>query len=311
MPFKPGSQKFTAKIGALQIGTENPITLGGENVLPFYVFDGGDTATPKVGIQISDEGVYKVPGIEAFFAGASAIADVAKKAQVAPGVDFVALSFDGAHPDKGDRSVEDAAEIAKQVAGAISKPLVIIGSKNTEKDAKLFDKLAAALEGKNVLFLSAKEENYKTVAASAGLAYNQKVGAESSVDINLAKQLNVLITQMGLGIDKLAMNLGSAAAGYGFEYVATTIDRVKSAALAQNDDKLQAPIVTPVGDEAWSVKEAVVSIEDFPDWDTAEERGIHMEIATAAAVLAAGSNAVILHHPQSVATVSALVAALV
>ena len=161
-----------------------------------------------------------------------------------------------------------------------------------------------------MLFLSAKEENYKTVGASVGLAYGQKVGAESAVDINLAKQLNVLMTQLGVAPENMAVNLGSAAAGYGFEYVASTLERVKSAALSQNDKMLQMPIVTPVSSETWSVKEALASEEDMPEWGSREERGVQMEIVTAAACLAAGSDAVILKHPTSVATISALVGAL-
>jgi acetyl-CoA decarbonylase/synthase complex subunit delta len=130
------------------------------------------------------------------------------------------------------------------------------------------------------------------------------------VDINLAKQLNVLISQLGVQPGNMVMNPGSAAAGYGFEYIASTIDRVKSAALAQNDAMLQMPIVTPVGAEAWSVKEAVVSENDFPDWGPVEQRGIGMEIATAAADLACGSNAVILRHPASVPVIHQLIAEL-
>jgi acetyl-CoA decarbonylase/synthase complex subunit delta len=100
------------------------------------------------------------------------------------------------------------------------------------------------------------------------------------------------------------MNVGTAAAGYGFEYVASTMDRVKGAALAQNDVMLQMPIMTPVAQEAWSVKEAVVSEDEIPEWGPAEQRGINMEVATAAAALGAGSNAVILRHPVSVAVIS-------
>jgi acetyl-CoA decarbonylase/synthase complex subunit delta len=107
------------------------------------------------------------------------------------------------------------------------------------------------------------------------------------------------------------MNLGSAAAGYGYEYVASTMDRVKAAALAQNDAMLQMPIVTPVGGEAWSVKEAIVSEEDFPEWGPTEQRGIDMEITTAVADIASGSNAVILRHPVSVSVVKKLISELV
>ena len=155
--------------------------------------------------------------------------------------------------------------------------------------------------------MSAKEENYKAGGAAAGLAYKQKVGAESAVDINLAKQLNVVTTQLGVDAKSIVMNVGSAAAGYGFEYVVSTMDRIKGAALSQGDAMLQMPIITPVADECWNVKEATASEADMPAWGPAEERGIKMEIVTAAAVLASGSDAVLLKHPQSVATVAKMI----
>ncbi|MDR2665778.1 MAG: acetyl-CoA decarbonylase/synthase complex subunit delta [Oscillospiraceae bacterium] len=312
MAFKAVPQKFAAKINALTIGTgEREISLGGENVFPFYSFDAPIENRPKIGIEIHDRGHYAgVPGMDAYYAGADTLAQTAKRAAAAEGADFLAVSFDGAHPDNGDRSVEDCVAAIKEVADAVDIPLVIEGSKHIEKDAKLFEKIAEALSGRNILVMSAREENYKGIAASVGLAYSQKIGAESAVDINLAKQLNVLISQMGVKSENTAMNLGSAAAGYGFEYVASTVDRVKAAALAQNDTMLQMPIVTPVGSEAWTVKESIVSQEDFPEWGPREIRGINMEVSTAAACLAAGSNAVILRHPESVKTISKLVSQL-
>ena len=115
-----------------------------------------------------------------------------------------------------------------------------------KKDAELLAKAAEAVDGKNAVLLAAKEENYKTVGAAAGLAYKQIVGAESAVDINLAKQLNVLLSQLGVDNKSIVMNVGTAAAGYGFEYVVSTMDRVKAAALSQDDANLQMPIITPV-----------------------------------------------------------------
>lgn len=313
MPFKPVQQKFNAKINTLSIGTgEKTVTLGGESVFPFYSFDAPIENRPSVGVEISDLGIDEaLPGVAEFYKGCSSLPELAKRASEMPGADFLAISLDGAHPDNGDRSVEDTAALVKEIAAAVDAPIVIEGCRNVEKDSKLFEKIAEALDGRNVLFLSAREENYKSVSAAAAMAYSQKIGAESAVDINLAKQLNVLISQMGVKTESVAMNLGSAAAGYGFEYVATTFDRVKSAALAQNDNMLQMPIVTPVASEVWTVKESIVSEADFPDWGPAEERGISMEIATAAACLTAGSNAVILRHPESVAAVSKLIAELV
>ena len=313
MPFTGKSGKFNAAIRTVEIGTgDKAMKLGGENVMPFYTFDAPIENAPKIGVMITDMGLENEPaGIKDYYAGATSFAEIAKKAEEMPGADFVVLRFEGADPNGENRSVEDCVAIAKEVGDAITAPLVIEGCKNVEKDAELFAKVAEALQGKNVLIMSAREENYKAVAAAAGLAYNQKVGAESAVDINLAKQLNVLIGQLGVDQANVVMNVGSAAAGYGFEYVVSTMDRVKSAALSQGDVQLQMPIITPVADEAWNVKEAMASEADMPEWGSQEERGIDMEVETAAAVLASGSNAVILKHPTSVATISKLIKELV
>ncbi len=313
MPFTGKSGKFNAAIRTVEIGTgDKAVKLGGENVMPLYSFDAPIENAPKIGVLITDLGMEnEAAGIKEYYAGASNFAEIAKKAEEMPGADFVVLRFEGADPNGENRSVEDCVAIAKEVGGAITAPLVIEGCKNVEKDAELFNKVAEALQGKNVLIMSAREENYKAVAAAAGLAYGQKVGAESAVDINLAKQLNVLIGQLGVDPANVVMNVGSAAAGYGFEYVVSTMDRVKAAALSQGDAQLQMPIITPVADEAWNVKEAMASEADMPEWGSQEERGIDMEIETAAAVLASGSNAVILKHPASVAVISKLIKELV
>ena len=313
MPFTGKSGKFNAAIRTVEIGTgDKAVKLGGENVLPFYTFDAPIENAPKIGVLITDMGLEnEVAGIKDYYAGATTFAEIAKKAEEMPGADFVVLRFEGADPNGENRSVEDCVAIAKEVGDAITAPLVIEGCKNVEKDAELFSKVAEALQGKNVLILSAREENYKAVAAAAGLAYGQKVGAESAVDINLAKQLNVLIGQLGVDQANVVMNVGSAAAGYGFEYVVSTMDRVKAAALSQNDAQLQMPIITPVASEAWGVKEAMASETDAPEWGSQEERGIDMEVETAMAVIAAGSNAVILKHPESIKIISGLMKELV
>lgn len=312
MGFKRVPQKFSASINEVTIGTgEKAIKLGGENVMPLYTFDAEVANRPKIGVEITDSGYDKtVESLAAYYAGAETIADIAKKAAAMPGADFLAINLEGADPNGANKSVEECVAIVKEAVDAVDVPVAVVGCKNGEKDAELFNKIADALQGKNVLFISAKEENYKTVAASAGLAYNQKISAESAVDINLAKQLNVLISQMGIKADTYVMNVGSAAAGYGFEYVVSTMDRVKAAALAQNDAMLQMPIVTPVASETWNVKESIVSEADFPEWGSRDSRAVNMEVSTAAACIAAGSNAVILRHPESVATISKMAAAL-
>ena len=312
MPFNQKPQKFNAKINTVTIGSgDKTCALGGACTLPFYAFDAATENTAKVGVEISDMGLEGASaGIKAYYEGATTIAEIAKKAAAMEGADFLALSLEGGDPNGADKSIEELIAIVKEVADAVDCPLVVEGCKNVEKDADLLPKVAEALQGRNVLIMSEKEENYKTIGAAAGLAYDQLVGAESSVDINLAKQLNVITTQLGVKAEKIVMNVGSACAGYGYEYVVSTMDRIRAAALAQGDNTLQMPIITPVASETWGVKESTASEADMPAWGDQDERGINMENMTAVADLASGSDAVILRHPQSVATVSKMIKAL-
>ena len=313
MPFNQKPQKFNAKINAVTIGSgDKTVTIGGDCTFPFYSFDAESENCPKIGVEISDMGLEGVSeGIKAYYEGATTMADIAKKAAAMEGADFVALILEGGDPNGVNKSIDELIAVVKEVADAVDCPLVVEGCKNVEKDAELLPKVAEALQGRNALILSEKEENYKAIGAAAGLAYNQIVGAESADDINLAKQLNVVTTQLGVDAKKIVMNVGTATVGYGYEYVVSTMDRIKGAALSQNDNMLQMPIITPVSSETWGVKESVATEEDMPEWGSEDERGIDMEVMTAAADLAAGSDAVILRHPESVKTIAKMIKALV
>ena len=307
MAFNPKKQAYNASINAVTLGTgEKSIVVGGENVLPFYTFDAPIANSPKIALEISDKGMesLQTAGMKAAFEGCATVADMAKKAEEIEGVSAVCLHFESADPNGENKSVEECVAMAKEVADATALPIIIMGCKNIEKDAEIFSKCSEALQGKNIVVLSAREEDYKTVGASAGMAYNQKVGAESAVDINLAKQLNVLLSQLGVPAQSILMNLGSSCAGYGYEYLSSTLDRVKAAALAQNDAQLQMPIVTPISTETWNVKEAMLSEEEAPEWGDVEERGIEMEITTAAACLTSGTDVVIMKHPAAIKTIA-------
>ena len=313
MPFNQKPQKFNAKINEVTIGSgDKTVTIGGDCTFPFYSFDAESENCPKIGVEISDMGLEGVSeGIKAYYEGATTMGEIAKKAAAMEGADFVALILEGGDPNGVNKSIDELIEVVKEVADAVDCPLVVEGCKNVEKDAELLPKVAEALQGRNALILSEKEENYKAIGAAAGLAYNQIVGAESAVDINLAKQLNVVATQLGVDAKKIVMNVGTATVGYGYEYVVSTMDRIKGAALSQNDNMLQMPIITPVSSETWGVKESVATEEDMPEWGSEDERGIDMEVMTSAADLAAGSDAVILRHPESVKTIAKMIKALV
>lgn len=308
MPFEANKKEFNASVGVLEFGYEPALEMGGEKVWPLYAFDGTLTNPPRVGVEISDLGTENwSDGLHAFYANNTDVVAMAEYAGTISGAEFLCLTFDGADPAGRNKSVEDCVALAKAVAEKCPLPLSIAGCGNSEKDEELLQQLAEALEGKNVLFLSATEGNYKAVGTGVALAWGQKLTAESAVDINLAKQLNLLLGQLGIPATSTAMNIGTAAAGYGFEYVASTMERVKAAALTQNDVALQVPIITPVGEDAWGTKETLASEEDYPHWGSQEERGIYMEVVTAAACLASGSNAVILRHPQAVSTIASFI----
>ena len=250
MAFTPKTAPFSGKINAVTLGTgDKAIVIGGQNVMPFYTFDAAIEHAPKIGIEISDLATqWDAPALKEFYAGCTTMVDFAKKAETMPGADFLCLHFESADPNGANRSVADCVADAKAVAEATTMPIVVMGCKNIEKDGELF----------------ARNEDYKTVGASVALAYGQKVGAETADDINLAKQLNIMLKGLSINPENIVMNIGTAAVGYGFEYVASTLDRVRLAALAQSDADLQMPIMSPVSPDAWAVKESTASEEDEP-----------------------------------------------
>ncbi|MBR6767321.1 MAG: acetyl-CoA synthase subunit delta, partial [Clostridia bacterium] len=159
MAFTPKKQAFNAKINAVTLGTgDKSIVIGGENVLPFYTFDAPMANSPKIAVEISDKGMEGItsPAMVEFYAGCTTAADMAKKAESMEGASAIALSFESADPNGDNKSVEECVAIAKAVAEATTMPIIVMGCKNVEKDAQLFNAVSDALQGKNILVLSAR-----------------------------------------------------------------------------------------------------------------------------------------------------------
>ena len=314
MSFAPKTQPYSGKINAVTLGTgDKAIVIGGQNVLPFYTFDAAIENAPKIGIEISDAAAaWDLPGLTELYAGCTTMAERAVKAATVPGVDFLCLHFESADPNGDNRPTAECVADAKAVAEATDMPLVVVGCKNLEKDSELLGAIADALRGKNILCMSAKQENCKNIGASVALASSQKVGAETADDINLAKQLNIMLKKdANVPAEAIVMDIGTAAVGYGYEYAASTFDRIRLAALAQSDADLQMPILATVALDTYGVKESTASEEDEPAWGSREERAIGMEISTAAADLTGGADAVVLRHPASIATIKQFITELV
>ncbi len=213
----------------------------------------------------------------------------------------------GTHPDGEDRSAEHAVKTVKDVMAAVDVPLIILGSNNADKDAAVMVAVADAAKEKPCIIGKAQEANYKTIAAAA-MANNHKLIAMSELDINLSKQLNILITQMGFPKENLITDPMSSALGYGLEYTYSVMERIRLAAIAQNDETMQPPMLADIGMYVWKTKETQAPESDLPEWGSLEERAVSWEAVSAVALMLSGAELVIMRHPKAVEAVEKFLA---
>ncbi len=305
-------ETYTGKIYSVQIGAgAKAVTIGGASALPFLGFEGTFPNKPAVALEIMDIAPDDWPEtVKKAVAGASSSPAQWAKFCQAQGADVVALRLLGTHPDQKNKSAEEAAKVAAEVAGAIDIPLVILGCGHIEKDSQVLQAVAAATRGKNCAIGKAMEENYKTVAAAA-MANDHKLIAMSQLDVNLAKQLNILLTQMGFAKERIIMDPMSSALGYGLEYTYSVMERIRLAALLQNDPMMQTPIVCDIGANVWKVKETMAPESEVVEWGALEDRALAWESVTASAMITAGADMLIMRHPGALAKTKELIAELV
>jgi acetyl-CoA decarbonylase/synthase complex subunit delta len=309
MPFVVPKDSYTGKINALTFGSgDKAVTIGGENGLPFLSFESSTPNRPAIALEVQDVPPSDWPGtVRKVYDGVSGLpAQWAKFCQDSLGARIVALRLIGTHPDKEDRSAEDAAKTVTEVLSAVDVPVMVLGSGHIEKDALVLKAAADAAKGKACIIGKAQDENYKTIATAA-LANNHKLIAMSQLDVNLAKQLNILITQMGFNKDDIIMDPMSSALGYGIEYTYSVMERIRQAALVQNDPMMQTPLLCDIGPNVWKTKESAAPEAELPEWGSVEERGIVWESVTASAMIMAGCNLLVMRHPKAVETVNRLV----
>ena len=305
-------ETYSGKIYSVQLGTgAKAVTIGGASALPFLGFEGTFPNKPAVALEVTDIAPDDWPETvkKAVSGAASNPVSWAKFCQQ-QGADLVALRLIGTHPDQQNKSPEEAAKVAADVAAAVDLPLVILGSGHIEKDTAVLQAVAAAVRGKNCTIGKAVEENYKTVAAAA-MANDHKLIAMSQLDVNLAKQLNILLSQMGFDKERIIMDPMSSALGYGLEYTYSVMERIRLAALLQNDPMMQTPILCDIGANVWKVKETIAPDAEVAEWGALEDRAQVWESVTASAMLAAGADMLIMRHPGAAAKVKELIAELV
>ncbi len=280
-------------------GTRAPVTIGGSKTLPLHTFEGPLPHRPLLALEVTDidpvrwidtarapwEGVLGEPGAAARRAVGEFHADV------------VMLHLAGTHPDRGDRSAEEAVQSVTQVLDAVRAPIIVRGSGAGPKQNEVLSRVAETFRGEGLVLHSATQEDYKTLAAVA-VAYGHALVAESPIDLNIAKQVNILLHDASVDLNRVLIDPLTGGLGYGLEYTYSVMERIRLAALG-GDAMLNCPVLCLVGEEAWKVKE--VKVSDGPEmlWGERRARGINWEVATALTLLEAGADLIVLRHPDA------------
>lgn len=276
------------------------VSVGGETTLPFYHFEGTMPNKPVVAMEVWDVPADDWPDTvrEPFADVLDDPAAWAKRCVDEFGAEMICLRLKGCDPNGANRSPEEAASTANQVAEAVGVPLIVWGCGSDDKDNDVFPVVAEALSGENCLLGTITEDNYKTLTA-LGTAYGHKLIAESPVDINMAKQINILALDVGFPSENILIYPSTGALGYGIEYVYSIMERLRIAGL-KGDKVVAMPMLCDIGVEVWGVKEAKAPESEVPGWGDVKARGPMWEASTATVYLLAGADVLIMRHPEAV-----------
>jgi acetyl-CoA decarbonylase/synthase complex subunit delta len=302
MAYSNPVEKPSGSIREVTLGGNGAnVVIGGETALPFYSFDGEMPNLPKIAMEVYDTAPEGWPA-----SLVDALGDVlgdpvawAKSCVADHGADIVCVQLASTDPNGSDASPEAAAATVRAVVDAVDVPVVVYGCGNAEKDAEVLKKVAEAVTDRCLGIGPATEDNYKPITAAA-LGYGHVVIAETPIDVNMAKQLNILMTQMGLAPERIIVDPSCGASGYGIEYGYTVMERLRLAALNQNDSMTQMPMIVNLGKEVWRAKEARATEDEEPTWGDAEKRGVLWEATTAITLAMSGADVLVMRHPEAV-----------
>ncbi|OEU49294.1 MAG: acetyl-CoA decarbonylase/synthase complex subunit delta [Desulfobacterales bacterium S3730MH5] len=302
MAFEIPKISYNGAIKEIPLGKEaNRVTVGGETCYPFYLFEGEMPHLPKIAMEVYDAPPEDWPqaALEPFSDVVHDPAAWAQKCVTSYGAEMVALQLASTDPNAQDTPAEQAVEVTKKVVAAIEVPLIVWGSSNLEKDTEVLKMIAEECVGEKLVLGPVEEGSYKALGA-ASLAYQHTVAACSPIDINLAKQLNILLGNLGVPDERILVDPTVGALGYGLEYCYSVMERDRMAALTQEDERLQFPIVCNLAKEVWKIKEARISEDEAPLLGDPAKRGILLEAMTAGLFLLAGGDILIMRHPDAI-----------
>jgi acetyl-CoA decarbonylase/synthase complex subunit delta len=271
--------------------------------MPFHRFEGALPRPPVLAMEVFDSvGAKFSPVLRKFWGPLlDAPADMARACVERHGAEAISVRLEGTHPEKGGRSPDEALALVKSVLAAVDVPLIVTAQNHFESANAVLKKIAASCQGERLLLNWVESENYRPTAGAA-LAYGHCVVARSPIDVNMAKQLNILLGNMDLPRDRVVMDPLTGALGYGLEYTYSVMERIRLTALG-GDAALAFPILAHVGQEAWKVKEAGAPEASFPAWGNLERRAVLWEVQTAMPLILAGADLVVLYHPESLAAI--------
>ena len=305
----PGSvSAVTIGATAAEGGTRNKtIQIGGQRSLPFLFPEGAIKNKPVIAFEIYDIAPSDFPDELAgqYKDKFSDPLDWALECVERFKAELLSVKLLGAHADFGDKQASEEAKFISALLKKVKVPLIIVGSGDDAKDNLVLPAVSEAAKGERCLIGSAVQDNYKTLAGSV-LADGHSIIAESPIDVNIAKQLNILISDMGLPLERIVINPTIGALGYGLEYAYSIMERARLAALS-GDKTLASPYICFVGQEAWRTKEAKVPEVEMPLWGKEGERGIAWEITTAVALIQAGADVLVMRHPKAIEKVNSYI----
>jgi len=311
-------EKWTGKVREVTLGAtadeggtrQRKVTVGGESTLPFLDFEGDIPNPPVVALEVQDRYPEDWSALLKEVWG-DVLHDPAAWAKKAAecGVDIIALKLQSAHPEGDNTDAAHAAATVKAVLAATGLPLIVYGPGQAEKDNEVLVAVAEAAKGECLALGNCEDKNYRTIVAAA-LAHGHLVIAKTPIDVNLAKQLNILINDMRLDLDRILMDPTTGALGYGLEYVYSVMERLRVAALT-GDSMTQQPMICTVGEETWRAKESKVNEGVPAAWGDWANRSINWEVITASTLLESGADIIVLRHPESVKLVKKTIASLV
>lgn len=310
MSFKVPQQTYSGIIQEVSIGVEDAAcTVGGENAYAFHLFEGSMPNPPRIAMEIwdydpSDE--WPEAAIAPFRDVISSPEKWAKKCIEKYGADLIVVQLLSTDPNGRNRDAGEAARIFKKVVDAVNVPVIAWGTANNQKDEETLKQIARLCEGKNVALAPVEEANHKGIGAAA-LGYNHAIVSSSPIDVNLAKQLSILLGNLGVEPSNTLIDPTTGGLGYGMEYSYSVMERIRSAALTQEDEKLQLPMINNIGYEVWKCKEASLGLKDAPTLGDPEKRAVLMEACAAVCYLMAGTDVLVLRHPETVRIVKAFI----